>query len=146
MPHADASGAERGTVGFFKDLRTLSKQGQAVRDQYPTQQIIANASAQMSAVSAMLAQANDQVDGGRLATEGFDTTAIVTAARQTNALMNHNPMIALDLLVTMPSGVPVPVQHTVVVPLLHLARVQVGSRLTVRVDPLDPSTLRIDWA
>jgi hypothetical protein len=99
----------------------------------------------MSAVSAMLAQASDQVADGRLETEGFDTVAIVTGARQTNALMNHNPMVALDLLVTMPSGVPVPVQRTQVVPLLHLARVQVGSRLAVRIDPHDPSTLRITW-
>ncbi len=133
-------------MGFFKDLRTLSKQGRAVSEQYPTQQILANASAQMSAVSAMLAQANDQVADGRLATEGFDTVAIVTGARQTNALMNHNPMVALDLLVTMPSGVPVPVQRTEIVPLLHLSRVQVGSRLAVRIDPHDPSTLRITWA
>jgi hypothetical protein len=133
-------------VGFFKDLRTLSKQGRAVSEQYPTQQILANASAQMSAVSAMLAQANDQVADGRLETEGFDTVAVVTGARQTNALMNHNPMVALDLLVTMPSGVPVPVQRTEIVPLLHLSRVQVGSRLAVRIDPRDPSTLRITWA
>jgi hypothetical protein len=133
-------------VGFFKDLRTLSKQGRAVSEQYPTQQILANASAQMSAVSAMLAQANDQVADGRLETEGFDTVAVVTGARQTNALMNHNPMVALDLLVTMPSGVPVPVQRTEIVPLLHLSRVQVGSRLAVRIDPHDPSTLRITWA
>jgi hypothetical protein len=133
-------------VGFFKDLRTLSKQGRAVSEQYPTQQILANASAQMSAVSAMLVQANDQAaDGDRLATDGFDTVAIVTGARQTNALMNHNPMVELDLLVTMPSGVPVTVQRTQVVPLLHLSRVQVGSRLAVRVDPNDPSTLRITW-
>lgn len=132
-------------MGFFKDLRTLTKQGRAVSEQYPTQQILANASAQMSAVSAMLAQANDQVADGRLETEGFDTVAIVTGARQTNALMNHNPMVELDLLVTMPSGVPVPVRRTQVVPLLHLSRVQVGSRLAVRVDPNDPSTLRIAW-
>lgn len=132
-------------MGFFKDLRTLSKQSRAVSEQYPTQQILANASAQMSAVSAMLAQATEQVDDGRLSTEGFDTVAIVTGARQTNALMNHNPMVELDLLVTMPTGVPVPVQRTQVVPLLHLSRVQPGSRLAVRIDPNDPSTLRIIW-
>ena len=38
---------------------------------------------------------------------GAVPVAMVTGARQTNALMNHNPLIELDLLVTMPSGVPV---------------------------------------
>jgi hypothetical protein len=134
-------------MGFFKDLRKLSQQGNALREQYPVQQQLANASAQMSAASAMLQQATQQQAGGqRLLSEGFDTVAVVTGARQSNALMNHSPMIELDLLVTMPSGMPVPVQRTEVVQMLHLARAQIGQRLAVRVDPVDPNTLWINWS
>jgi hypothetical protein len=134
-------------MGFFKDIRKLSQQGNALREQYPVQQQLADASAQMHAVSAMLQQATQQQDGGqRLLTDGFDTVAVVTCAFQTGALVNHNPMVELDLLVTMPSGVPVPVRRTEVVQLLHLSRVQVGQRLAVRVDPTDPATLWINWS
>jgi hypothetical protein len=97
-------------------------------------------------MSAMLAHANDQVaDRSRLASDGFDTVAIVTRARQANARINFDPIVELDLLVTMPSGVPVPVHRTEIVQVLHLSRVQVGARLAVRVDPRDPSVLRINW-
>jgi hypothetical protein len=134
-------------VGFFKDLRTLSKQGRALSDQYPVQQQLVNASAQLSAVSAMLAQSTQQQAGGqRLLTAGVDAVALVTGARQTNALMNHSPVVELDLLVTMPTGAQVPVRRTEIVPLLHLSRAQVGSRLAVRVDPADANTLWINWA
>ena len=121
-------------MGFFKDIRKLSKQGAEIREQYPVQQQLANASAQMQAVSAMLQQTTQQQSGGqRLLTDGVDAVAMVTGARQTNALMNHNPLIELDLLVTMPSGVPVPVRRSEIVPLLHLARAQVCQQVRVRV-------------
>lgn len=134
-------------MGFFKDIRKLSKQGAAIREQYPVQQQLANASAQMQAVSAMLQQTTQQQSGGqRLLADGVDAVATVTGARQTNALMNHNPLIELDLLVTMPSGVPVPVRRSEIVPLLHLPRAQVGQRVRVRVLPDDATTIWINWS
>jgi hypothetical protein len=134
-------------MGFFQDLRTLSKQGRALSEQYPVQQRLAYASAQLSAATSMLEQSTkQQAAGQRLLTDGVDAVAVVTAARQTNALMNHNPMVEIDLLVTMPSGAHIPVRRTEVVPLLHLARVQVGSRLLVRVDPADANALWINWS
>lgn len=134
-------------MGFFTDLRKLSKQGREIREQYPVQHQLANASAQMQAVSAMLQQTTQQQSGGqRLLADGVDAVAVVTGARQTNALMNHNPLIELDLLVTMPSGVPVPVRRNEIVPLLHLARAQVGQQVRVRVLPDDASTIWINWS
>jgi len=134
-------------MGFFKDIRKLSKQGAAIREQYPVQQQLANASAQMQAVSAMLQQTTQQQSGGqRLLADGVDAVALVTGARQTNALMNHNPLIELDLLVTMPSGVPVPVRRSEIVPLLHLPRAQVGQQVRVRVLPDDATTIWINWS
>lgn len=134
-------------MGFFKDIRKLSKQGAEIREQYPVQQQLANASAQMQAVSAMLQQTTQQQSGGeRLLADGVDAVATVTGARQTNALMNHNPLIELDLLVRMPSGVPVPVRRSEIVPLLHLARVQVGQQVRVRVLPDDATTIWINWS
>lgn len=134
-------------MGFLKDLRTLSRQGRALSDQFPVQEQLAAASAQLAAVSAMLGLSTRlQQDGERLLTVGVDAVALVTGARQTSALIDHHPIIELDLLVTMPTGAQVPVRRTEVVQMLHLARAQVGSRLWVRVDPADASTLWIDWA
>lgn len=136
-------------MGFFKDLRTLSKKGREIGEQFPIDQTLANASTQLAAMNAMLAQGVAQVGGQGFATlpaDAYPTVAVITGARQTNALMNHNPMIELDLLVTTPAGVPVPVRRTEVVQLLHLPRAQVGTRLAVRIDPRDPNVLAIDWA
>jgi uncharacterized membrane protein len=134
-------------MGFIKDLHTLTKQGKALREQYPVQVLLAQAATQMDAASAMMRQATQQQAGGeRLLSHGVDAVAVVTGARQSNALLNHAPMVELDLLVTMPNGVPVPVTRTEVVALLHLPRAQVGQRLAVRVDALDPTTLWINWS
>lgn len=134
-------------MGFLKDLRTLTRQGRALADQYPVQRQLADATAQLATVSAMFEQsAQQQLGGRRLLTDGVDAVALVTGARQTTALMNHDPMVELDLLVTLPTGAQVPVRRTEIVQMLHLARAQVGSRLWVRVDPQQPATLWINWA
>lgn len=133
-------------MGFFRDLRTLSKQGRALADRHPVREQLAHASAQLSVVSAMLDQATQQQAGGhRLLTAGVDAIALVTGARQTTARVDHAPMVELDLLVTMPTGAQIPVRRTEVVPLLHLPRAQVGSRVLVRVDPADANTLWVNW-
>jgi hypothetical protein len=140
-----ASGGD--AVGFLNDLRTLSNQGNALREQYPVKQQLADASAQMQSVSAMLQQTTQQQSGGqRLLAEGVEAVAMITDARQTSALMNHNPLIELDLLVTMPNGVPIPVRRAEIVPLLHLARAQVGQQVRVRVLPDDANTIWIPWS
>ncbi len=134
-------------MGFIKDLHTLTKQGKAMREQYPVQDLLARAATQMDAATTMMRQATQQQAGGeRLLSTGVDAVAVVTGARRSNALLNHAPMVELDLLVTMPNGIPVPVTRTEVVPLLHLPRAQVGQRLAVRVDPHDPATLWINWS
>ncbi len=134
-------------MGFFRDLKKLNDQGKRLRDKHPVSEQIADASAKLTSATAMMQQMVDaQNNAGRVLSHGVDATAFITGVRQQPGLFNHSPIVELDLLVTIPNGVSVPVSRTEVVSLLHLARASVGSKLAVRVDPTDPKAIWINWA
>ena len=119
-------------MGFFKDLKTLNNQAKDLREQYPVDQQIANAQNSMAQANAMMAQmAQGSMAATNAMTTGVDAIATVTAAQQTGAMMNYNPVVELQLLVTMPNGVPMPVTRQEMVMQIHLSRCQPGQRLTV---------------
>ncbi|MCB0955374.1 MAG: hypothetical protein R2694_10635 [Ilumatobacteraceae bacterium] len=133
-------------MGFFKDLKTLNNQAKDLREQYPVDQQIANAQASMANANAMMAQmAQGSMAATNAMTAGVDAVATVTAAQQTGAMMNYNPVVELQLLVTMPNGVPMPVTRQEMVMQIHLSRCQPGQRLKVKVNPANPNELWIDW-
>ena len=134
------------TMGFFKDLKKLNDQGKELREQYPVQQQLANAQASMATANAMMASmATGAMGATNAITNGVDAVATISAARQTGAMMNYNPVVELDLLVIMPNGVPMPVKRQEMVMQLHLMRCQPGQRLKVKVNPANPNELWIDW-
>jgi hypothetical protein len=53
--------------------------------------------------------------------------------------------LELELAVTLPTGIRMPVAHASVVPRADRARVRPGSSLAVTLDPERPSSLAIDW-
>ena len=134
-------------VGFFKDLKKLSDQGKAIDASLPPMKDrMADASARMADANQMMAaMAQGATQSTAAITNGVGATATITAARQTGAMMNFNPVIDLELLVMMPSGVPMPVARREVVQQIHLGRCQPGLRLNVKVDPNDINGLWIDW-
>lgn len=75
-----------------------------------------------------------------------DATATVTASRPAGAQVNGALLVDLDLLVMLPSGIPVPVTQTVLVPPTSLGMTHVGARLAVGLDPAVPATLVVDWS
>lgn len=79
---------------------------------------------------------------------GIDATATVTAASQTGAVINMEPVVELTLTVIPSAGglPPYPASVSQPVSQLLLPRVQVGSQLNVKVDPTDPSSIWIDFA
>ena len=133
-------------MGFFKDLKTLNNQAKDLREQYPVDQQIANAQNSMAQANAMMAQmAQGSMAATNAMTTGVDAIATVTAAQQTGAMMNYNPVVELQLLVTMPNGVPMPVTRQEMVMQIRLSRCQPGQRLKVKVNPANPNELWIDW-
>lgn len=104
-------------------------------------------------VGAQLAQAQASMDSliaqNQLRTEAagpefVTTTATVTSLASTGVMINDGVQVALELLVLLPAGVPVPVSHTTVVSMVRLAQVQPGATIGVRVDPAAPSRLLLD--
>ena len=134
-------------MGFFKDIKKLSDQGKAINDAAPPMKDrMADASARMAQANQMMANV---AQGSVLATQaianGVPAVATITSAGQTGAMLNFNPVVELELLVMMPSGVPMPVSRQETVMQIHLGRCQPGLRLNVRVDPADSNSLWIDW-
>ena len=135
-------------MGFFKDIRTLSAQGKEMRDNAPPMKD------QMAQASASMAYANQMIagmaqNGGpsvNAMTNGVAAVATITSARQTGMIVNFNPVVELQLMIMLPSGVPMPVSRQETVQQLHLGRCQPGLRLNVKVDPTDANSVWIDWA
>lgn len=75
-----------------------------------------------------------------------DATATVSASRPTGAQVNGAMVAELDLIVMLPSGIPLPVSTTALVPPTEAGRVHAGSRLAVSLDPAAPVTLVIEWS
>jgi hypothetical protein len=77
---------------------------------------------------------------------GIAGTAAITGVTQTGMYLNDQPRIKMGLLVRLPGQVPYAAEHSEFVPLILLARVQPGATLPVRVDPVDPQKIAIDWS
>ncbi len=135
-------------MGFFKDLRTISAQTKEIhRNAPPVKDRMATMSSKMAEANAMMgAMAQGGAQASAAITNGVAAIATITAARQTGALINFNPVVELDLMIMLPSGVPMQVTRQEPVQQLQLARCQPGSRLNVRVDPTNANSLWIDWA
>lgn len=126
-------------MGFFKDVKKLNQQSEAMRAGAPPLKD------RLAAVSAQMAQMNAMATTTAGITTGSPATATIIAARQTGAMINFNPVVELELLVMMPSGVPMPATRQEMVMQIHLGRCQPGLRINVRVDPGDVNALWIDW-
>lgn len=131
-------------MGLFKDMRKLSKMGREIQESMPPPAArMAAAQSQMAAITEQMTQ---QAQAGQaIAADGVAGTATVMTATQTGALVNFNPSVRLDLLVTVPDHPPYPVSIESVVPQLHLARVQPGATVPVMVARTDRHQVLVDW-
>ena len=76
---------------------------------------------------------------------GTPGTAQVTGVTQTGMYLNEQPQLDLQLMVSVPGKAPYPARHKSFVPLMLMGRVTSGQPLAVRVDPVDPQKLVVDW-
>jgi hypothetical protein len=76
---------------------------------------------------------------------GTPGTATITGLTQTGMYVNENPQIRMQLLVALPGQTPYATQHTEIVPLMLLGRLNSGAPLQVRVDPLNLNRIAVDW-
>jgi hypothetical protein len=129
-------------MGFFKDVHQLNKMGKEASNNWDAQGQRAAGMERMAAAQQAMAAQNQAL---KLAADGIDGTASVLESRQTGALVNFDPMVSLDLLVTPPDGPPYPVTVELLVPQVNLGRIQPGSNVGVSIAKDDRSTVAIDW-
>ena len=129
-------------MAFFKSLRDLQKQSKEIQKNWDVGAQLDQAQASMAQASAMMAQ---QTAGANAAVNGLDAAATVAAVRQGTAMVNYQPVVEMDLTVMSPGSPPYPVTVSQVVPQVHLARVQPGASLKVKVDPNDRNAIWIDF-
>jgi hypothetical protein len=81
----------------------------------------------------------------RLKTQGIPGQARIVGMRQTGVTMNEQPQIELTLEVTTSMQGPYQVVVKEWVPLMMLGRLSSGLPLPVKVDPMNPNSLVIEW-
>lgn len=126
-------------MGFLGDINKLNKQAKEMKKDWDPGAQMQDAMAQMKAVNESMADANQAI------TDGVPGTAQVVAVGASTGMVNMNPMMQVDLLVTSEGGVPRPVSKQLVVPMQHLGRVQAGATLPVLVSQSDPEGVAIMW-
>ena len=82
----------------------------------------------------------------RLRETGLPGRAQVLSAEGTGVLVNGQPMLSFELMVTVAGQVPYQLRHREVVSQMTMGRVHQGGSVAVRVDPKDPRRLMIDWS
>jgi hypothetical protein len=126
-------------MGFIGDLNKLNKQAKEIGKNYDPGAQMQDALSKMKAVNESMAEASQAM------TDGVPGTAQVVAVGPSTGMMNMNPMMRVDLLVTAQGGMPRPVSKQMVVPMQHLVRLQVGATLPVLVSQSDPDGVAIMW-
>jgi hypothetical protein len=131
-------------VGFLKDLKKLNDLGRQAEASFDPAAMTASAQGSLADLTAHMRQ---QVAAGQaVQATGVAGSATVVAATQTGALVNFNPVVRLELLVTVPGRPPYPAAVETVVPQIHLVRVQRGATVPVSVAAADPAQVLVDWS
>jgi hypothetical protein len=126
-------------MGLLGDLNKLNKQAKEIGKDYDPGAQMQDALGRMKALNESMAEANQAM------TDGVPGTAQVVAVGPSTGMMNMNPMMQVDLLVTAQGGMPRPVSKQMVVPMQHLARLQMGATLPVMVSQSDPDGVAVMW-
>jgi hypothetical protein len=81
----------------------------------------------------------------QLLTTGTAGSAQIVGLTQTGMYLNENPQVSMNLLITVPGMAPYAATRKEFVPLILLGRLSSGAPLAVRVDPMNPQRVAIDW-
>lgn len=85
-------------------------------------------------------------EADRIARTGIDGQATVMGLGQTGMYLNENPQVEISMMVNVPGQPGYSATRKEFVPMILLGRLSSGQPLPVKVDPLDPSNVVIDWA
>ena len=83
-------------------------------------------------------------DKDRISTTGLAGTGQITGLTQTGMMVNNQPVVKIEMLITVPGRQPYPASVREVVPLILLGSLGQGA-LPVRVDPARPDKIVVQW-
>jgi hypothetical protein len=126
-------------MGFFKDIHKLNQQGKEINKTWDPGAQARDTLAQMKAMNESMAQATQAM------TDGVPGTAQVVTVSPATGMVNFNPTMRVELLVSQQGGPPRPVTKDLIVPVVYTSRVYPGANLAVMVSAGDPEAVAIMW-
>lgn len=131
-------------MGFLSDLATLTRQANAAHDGMDVGASLAAAQHSLEQANRVMA-ASVVAHDPALEAARVRATATVADARQLPMMIGMNAVVELDLIVSLPGGIPMPASRTEPLAPLHLARVAPGAQVDVSLVPGRPDTVRLGW-
>ena len=132
-------------MGFFKDVRKLNKMGKETYQQMDVQVQLDQASASMDQAQQYMAQQTAAAQAATGPGAGIPGSATITAVRPTGMLLNFNPVVELDLLVTPEGRAPYPVTITDTITVVNRMVCVAGGTVPITVDTTDTTVVWVDW-
>jgi hypothetical protein len=130
-------------MGFFKDLNTVHKQAKEIDKDFHPGQMSRDANVRMAALNQQMQQATKAMTAPP--GDGVDATAQVVSVGMASGMVNMDPIIPVELLVTQPGLPPRPLSVSVIVPQIQMHRLQAGASLPVQVSQSDPTAVAVNW-
>ncbi len=128
-------------MGLFKAYRDTMKEVHEIDKTWDPGAQRKQGMAKMAQMQEQMAEMTKQAN---LQATGVTCAATVVAARDTGGMVNMQPIVEIDMTV-LPEGLPpYPVTIRQTISPIHMAAVQPGHSLSVKVDPNDPSSVFID--
>ena len=132
-------------MGFLSDLAALTRQAHAAAARMDVGASLAAAQQTLEQAGRVMAASvvahDPSLDAARVR-----ATATVTDARQLAVMVGMHAVVELDLIVSLPGGIPMPASRAEQLAPLHLARVAPGSQVPVSLVPGRPETVRLELA
>ena len=133
-------------MGFFKDIRNLQKQAEAMTP--PEHRgVVGGLRAMRDGVADANQMLGDVAAEGQkaqyLMANGRQGSATIEALRDTGMTINDNPTVELDLSVTIDGAAAYAVTHKQTISRIAMPSFQPGATVPVRIDPADPHSLMI---
>lgn len=128
-------------MGFFKDLKKTYDLSQEVSENWDPGTQARDGVESMKALNEQMAQ---QAELMKLATEGIDAAATITAVQQGTAMVNFQPTVRIEMTVSREGMPPYPAETTQIVPQIQLSMLEPGKTVCVKVAEHDPRKVWVD--
>ena len=128
-------------MGFFKDMRDVSKMGKemsaAAGGWKNPADAMKEAQAKLAGANEMMARANQ---AAQISMTGLDATATITGIQQVGQI-NFDPLVEFQVLIMRDGAAPYPATVKQQVPSVQFARVSSATTLPAKVDQNDPTLI-----